>query len=115
MPVRLKQCTRCQQSFPATHEYFGVSGAASQRLKPYCYACGAIIAAERRARKVAKSLEWARANRHKVRESAKKTYARTRKARLAYYRRYRQENKEKLRESARDYAKRKREQMDAQS
>lgn len=92
MPT-LKTCDRCGQAKPASETFFPYNGRNRDRLATYCRACSPAVAAERRRRKTERSREWAAANREKVRESNRKSYARTRRERLAYYRRWRQLNK----------------------
>ena len=111
MSPQTKICERCQQAKPATEQYFDLNLRNRDRLKSYCRACSPAVAAERRKRRTEKSRQWAQANREKVRESARRTWQKTRSERLAYLRRWRAENKERIREYSRAYAERKRQQQ----
>ena len=103
-----KTCEVCGQSKPATSDYFGPNLRYKDRLKLYCLTCGPIVAAERRKRKNERSRAWAEANRDKARESVQRSYWKSRRERLAYLRRYRQENRERIREYNRQYRERQR-------
>lgn len=102
---RTKTCDRCGNSFPATTEHFGENLRKLDRLQPHCRTCRASVLVERRQRKNARSREWAAANREKARESARESYQRHRRSRLAYYRQWREENKERIREYQRQRSK----------
>jgi hypothetical protein len=103
MPPQTKTCERCQREYLATEQYFDLNRRYKDQLKTTCRACGPAVAAERRKRKNERSREWARANREKVRESARRAWQKNRRERLAYLRRWREENQERIREYGRQY------------
>ena len=98
-----KTCEQCGKTYPATEKYFGLNLRSKDGHKNYCRECSPAVNAERRKRKAERSREWARNNPEKVRASARRTYERNRRERLAYFKRWRQENKARTREYNRRY------------
>lgn len=76
----MKTCTKCEQEFPATKEYFYTTG--KKYLNSYCKTC---------AKKYVR--EWSKNNKDK----AKEYYQANREEILAYNKQYQIENKEKIR------------------
>lgn len=108
MSPQTKICTHCHQEKPATQKYFGFNRRMPDQLSPHCLMCRYAVLVERRKRKNDKSRQWAAANREKVRETNRRTYANNRPERLAYMRQWRKQNRERINEYQRAYAERKR-------
>lgn len=109
--MRLKTCTRCNQTYPATTQHFGDNLRTLDHLHPYCRDCGRILKAEKRKRKNELSKAWYHANKEKARQVAKESWQRTRRDRLAYLKKYREENRERLNAQARERRARKKLEM----
>jgi hypothetical protein len=104
-----KTCTRCGETFPATSQYFSDNLLYRDHFQPHCRKCGYVVKEERRQRKRERARAWANANREKVRESARRTYEKNRRQRLAYMARWREENKGHIKEYSQSYLRRKKE------
>ncbi len=97
-PVKLKQCTKCKQIYPATTEYFNRRTASKDGLTYKCKKCEAAQARNNyRERKRKKKMhEYYMENRERHLENSARNYQENREARLAYNKEYIQTHKGKL-------------------
>lgn len=102
-----KRCTKCQEEFPATLEFFHKKISGKYGVTGKCKNCSKVYNREMYAKHQTKRLEskkeYGKKNKDKIKERNKQQYLKNRDARIEYQKQYAEANKEAIRDRAREY------------